>query len=53
MVVKIPLKNRNGDIINYSLIDDDDKEAVEKFKWHIKNMQWVGLKIVAKYLNKI
>jgi hypothetical protein len=32
---KIPLRNKKGDIVNYTLIDKDNFERVNTYKWHI------------------
>jgi len=31
---KIPLKDKNGEIRNYALVDDEDFECLSQWKWH-------------------
>jgi hypothetical protein len=34
---RIPLRNRSGVIVEYALVDEDDFEKVNKYKWHLSN----------------
>jgi hypothetical protein len=34
-MIRIPLRNRKKEIVDYALIDDEDEEMVNKYNWHI------------------
>ena len=34
MLYKIPLKNKNKEIVDYALVSKEDYELISKYKWH-------------------
>ena len=45
---KIPLKNKNKEIIDYSIVSEEDYLELNKYKWYISNNEYVE----GKYNNK-
>jgi hypothetical protein len=37
----IPLRNKDGDIIDYAQIDPDEYEKISKFRWCVMNNGYV------------
>ncbi len=34
---RIPLRNKEGKVIDYALVDEDDYEKVNQYRWHMSN----------------
>ncbi len=45
---RIPLRNKYGIIVEYSLVDEDDYEKVMKYKWHLSHFGYAVGTILRK-----
>jgi hypothetical protein len=41
MIMLIPLKNKTGEIVAYTLVDDDLPESITKWRWRLNNSGYV------------